>query len=95
MAEPSENPHGMACTGRGVQLIESDHRSGGELAEWLRSGLQIRVQEFDSPYSPPINQLYLNINIRQRPFGYRLIRGFYKLTTNKFAYCSKLTCATP
>lgn len=21
----------------------------GELAEWLRSGLQIRVQEFDSP----------------------------------------------
>jgi hypothetical protein len=22
---------------------------GGELAEWLRSGLQIRVQEFDSP----------------------------------------------
>jgi hypothetical protein len=23
--------------------------TAGELAEWLRSGLQIRVQEFDSP----------------------------------------------
>ncbi len=30
-------------------MCQPRHRGRGELAEWLRSGLQIRVQEFDSP----------------------------------------------
>ena len=30
-------------------MCQPRHRGRGELAEWLRRGLQIRVQEFDSP----------------------------------------------
>ena len=35
--------------------------TAGELAEWLRSGLQIRVQEFDSPTRLHFSSLDLSL----------------------------------
>jgi hypothetical protein len=49
--------HGICAQANGAKIpIEprahdrytQDQTIGGELAEWLRSGLQIRVHEFDS-----------------------------------------------
>ena len=63
--KPARNGlHGPGCS---VNRKRSPQR--GELAEWLRSGLQIRVQEFDSPTRLQTSSLFNTSQRRMTPGG--------------------------